>query len=255
MNFWIKKSRMLNIYTKHPAENLWPIFSDSSQTEHCEQLSIQSEFLVTSCTSTNDLAPPPGKLYMGRLCAPRPPLPPQYITFDWRGFLSCTFYWRVPSPSGSLQFPSHSTLDYHYIIERVDCTYALISYPDLTLSYAYFPWPQEIWVRDYLCPTDWTTNHFESSEVEATSRKTRPGLLTPLDKFRGGLGYVSVSDLTAQFWCEQQMEYNFLAPEPKPETVQMQLGKDIHMARGKLVNKFNFLKLFITWIWVHIIHF
>ena len=100
-----------------------------------------------------------------------------------------------------------------------------------------------------------TTNHFESSEVEATSRKTRPGLLTPLDKFRGGLGYVSVSDLTAQFWCEQQMEYNFLAPEPKPETVQMQLGKDIHMARGKLVNKFNFLKLFITWIWVHIIHF
>lgn len=83
---------------------------------------------------------------------------------------------------------------------------------------------------------------FESSEVEATSRKTRPGLLTPLDKFRGGLGYLSVSDLTAQFWCEQQMEYNFLAPEPKPETVQMQLGKDIHMARGKLVNKCNFLK-------------
>ena len=65
---------MLNIYTKHPAENLWPIFSDSSQTEHCEQLSIQSEFLVTSFTSTNDLAPPPGKLYMGRLCPP-PPYP------------------------------------------------------------------------------------------------------------------------------------------------------------------------------------
>lgn len=186
------------------------------------------------------ICPPPGKLYMGRLYPH--PLTLFFITFDWRGFLSCTFYWRVPSPSGSLQFPSHSTLDYHYIIERVDCTYALISYPDLTLSYAYFPWPQEIWVRDYLCPTDWTTNHFESSEVEATSRKTRPGLLTPLNKFRGGLGYLSVSDLTAQFWCEQQMEYNFLAPEPKPETVQMQLGKDIHMARGKLVNKFNFLK-------------
>lgn len=253
MNFWIKKSRMLNIYTKHPAENLWPIFSDSSQTEHCEQLSIQSEFLVTSFTSTNDLAPPPGKLYMGRLC---PPLPPQYITFDWRGFLSCTFYWRVPSPSGSLQFPSHSTLDYHYIIERVDCTYALISYSDLTLSA-----PDSVLCLSPLAAGDLgtrlpiTTNHFESSGVEATSRKTRPGLLTPLDKFRGGLGYVSVSDLTAQFWCEQQMEYNFLAPEPKPETVQMQLGKDIHMARGKLVNKFNFLKLFITWIWVHIIHF
>ena len=203
---------MANIFWQFPNRTLQTII----------YLSIQSEFLVTSCTSTNDL--PPSRE-------------------------------ALPSPSGFLQFPSHSTLDYHYIIERVDCTYALISYPDLTLSYAYFPWPQEIWVRDYLCPTDWTTNHFESSEVEATSRKTRPGLLTPLDKFRGGLGYVSVSDLTAQFWCEQQMEYNFLAPEPKPETVQMQLGKDIHMARGKLVNKFNFLKLFITWIWVHIIHF
>ena len=220
---------MANIFWQFPNRTLQTII----------YLSIQSEFLVTSCTSTNDLPPSREALHGEAL---PPPLTLFFITFDWRGFLSCTFYWRVPSPSGSLQFPSHSTLDYHHIIERVDCTYALISYPDLTLSYAYFPWPQEIWVRDYLCPTDWTTNHFESSEVEATSRKTRPGLLTPLDKFRGGLGYLSVSDLTAQFWCEQQMEYNFLAPEPKPETVQMQLGKDIHTARGKLVNKFNFLK-------------
>jgi len=55
--------------------------------------------------------------------------------------------------------------------------------------------------------------------------------VTPLDRFRGGAGYLSVSDLTAQFWCEQQMEYNFLAPEPRPESEQMQLGKDIHLAR------------------------
>ena len=58
--------------------------------------------------------------------------------------------------------------------------------------------------------------------------------VTPLDRFRGGAGYLSVSDLTAQFWCEQQMEYNFLAPEPRPESEQMQLGKDIHLARGEL---------------------
>lgn len=60
-------------------------------------------------------------------------------------------------------------------------------------------------------------------------------ILTPLDKFKRGLGYLSVSDLTAQFWCEQQMEYDFLAPEPKPESVAMQQGKTIHLARGKLL--------------------
>ena len=61
--------------------------------------------------------------------------------------------------------------------------------------------------------------------------------LTPLDMFRCGVGYLSVSDLTAQFWCEQQMEYNFLAPEPRPETEQMKLGKSIHLARGMQLSK------------------
>lgn len=250
MNFWIKKSRMLNIYTKHPAENLWPIFSDSSQTEHCGQLSIQSEFLVTSCTSTNDLAPPPGKLYMGRLCPP-PPLTPSVYHFWLKRFpfmyllLKSTLSLWVPAVPKSL----HPWLSLHHWESWLYLCSNLIlrSHSVSCLS--------PLAAGDLGTRLPITTNHFESSEVEATSRKTRPGLLTPLDKFRGGLGYVSVSDLTAQFWCEQQMEYNFLAPEPKPETVQMQLGKDIHMARGKLVNKFNFLKLFIKWIWVNIIHF
>ncbi|KAJ7377282.1 Mitochondrial 5'-3' exonuclease and sliding exonuclease [Desmophyllum pertusum] len=66
---------------------------------------------------------------------------------------------------------------------------------------------------------------------EDASHSSTKEFLTPLDKFRGSKGYLSVSDLTSQFWCEQQMEYNFLAPEPKPESEQMQLGKNIHLAR------------------------
>lgn len=56
--------------------------------------------------------------------------------------------------------------------------------------------------------------------------------LTPLEKFKGGRGYLSVSDLTAQFWCEQQMEYAFTAPELKQESEPMRMGKLIHLERG-----------------------
>lgn len=69
------------------------------------------------------------------------------------------------------------------------------------------------------------TDHHNRSCVSSTE------CLTPLDRFRGKKGYLSVSDLAAQFWCEQQMEYSFLAPEPKPKTEQMQIGKSIHLAR------------------------
>ena len=55
---------------------------------------------------------------------------------------------------------------------------------------------------------------------------------TPLEKFKGGRGYLSVTDLTAQFWCEQQMEYSFSAPELKLESEPMKMGKLIHLERG-----------------------
>ncbi|KAL9981197.1 hypothetical protein ACROYT_G009868 [Oculina patagonica] len=71
----------------------------------------------------------------------------------------------------------------------------------------------------------------KSTDDKDVSHSSTKEFLTPLDKFRGGRGYLSVSDLTAQFWCEQQMEYNFLAPEPKPESEPMQQGKNIHLAR------------------------
>ena len=82
-------------------------------------------------------------------------------------------------------------------------------------------------------------------EIDTEKNILPETFLTPMDKFRHGLGYLSVSDLTAQFWCEQQMEYNFLAPETKPETEQMQLGKDIHLARGKLLNDFLEFKVLL----------
>ena len=85
----------------------------------------------------------------------------------------------------------------------------------------------------------------KSTDEKGASHSSTKEFLTPLDKFRGGLGYLSVSDLTAQFWCEQQMEYNFLAPEPKPDSEPMQQGKNIHLARGTLLTILK-LKLFPT---------
>lgn len=88
-------------------------------------------------------------------------------------------------------------------------------------------------------PQDWLyVSHLDNKgtdDKEDASNSLKKFISSPLEKFRGGQGYLSVSDLTAQFWCEQQMEYNYLAPEPKPESEPMQLGKNIHLARGKLL--------------------
>ena len=40
-----------------------------------------------------------------------------------------------------------------------------------------------------------------------------------------------MSDLTAQFWCEQKMEYSYELPAV-PVTAAMQQGADIHLSRG-----------------------
>ncbi|EDO31549.1 predicted protein [Nematostella vectensis] len=55
----------------------------------------------------------------------------------------------------------------------------------------------------------------------------------PLGKFRGHLGYVSVTDLVSQYWCEQQMEYGYSCAELLPEKTptHIQQGADIHMAK------------------------
>ncbi|XP_042299925.1 exonuclease V, partial [Sceloporus undulatus] len=59
----------------------------------------------------------------------------------------------------------------------------------------------------------------------------RKGVWTPLETFH--LRYLSVTDLTAQVWCEQQMVYKrelpgLVLPE---DTLVLNMGKSIHLAR------------------------
>ena len=55
------------------------------------------------------------------------------------------------------------------------------------------------------------------------------GLHRPLTQIRNG--YLWVSDLCSQMWCEQQIEYKLLAPSKEPETEQMSKGTELHLAR------------------------
>lgn len=82
------------------------------------------------------------------------------------------------------------------------------------------------------------SNSADSKETDNTAKgAVSTNILTPFDRFRGEKGYLSVSNLVTQFWCEQQMEYNFLVPEQKPETEEMKIGKSIHLARGTYATK------------------
>ena len=52
----------------------------------------------------------------------------------------------------------------------------------------------------------------------------------PIDKWRPG--YLWVSHLTSQLWCEQQMEYGFSRPQlASPDPPQMVRGSELHLAR------------------------
>ena len=52
----------------------------------------------------------------------------------------------------------------------------------------------------------------------------------PIDKWRPG--YLWVSHLTSQLWCEQQMEYGFSRPQlASPDNPQMVRGSELHLAR------------------------
>ena len=54
---------------------------------------------------------------------------------------------------------------------------------------------------------------------------------TPLERFRPG--YLWVSDLTRQHWCEQQMWYSFTMPVVVEENPIMTEGSNLHLARGQ----------------------
>ena len=52
----------------------------------------------------------------------------------------------------------------------------------------------------------------------------------PIDKWRPG--YLWVSHLTSQLWCEQQMEYGFSRPQlASSDNPQMVRGSELHLAR------------------------
>lgn len=51
----------------------------------------------------------------------------------------------------------------------------------------------------------------------------------PLLEFRRG--YLWVSDLSSQMWCEQQLHYKFTSPLVVPEAPQLTKGTELHLAR------------------------
>jgi exonuclease V len=67
---------------------------------------------------------------------------------------------------------------------------------------------------------------WESSTNKVMKAK---GLNPPLTQIRNG--YLWVSDLCSQMWCEQQTEYKLIAPSKEPESEQMSKGTELHLAR------------------------
>ena len=68
-------------------------------------------------------------------------------------------------------------------------------------------------------------------EWESSTNKTVAvqSLHHPLTQIRSG--YLWVSDLCSQMWCEQQFEYKLTAPTKEPETEHMAKGTELHLAR------------------------
>lgn len=75
-----------------------------------------------------------------------------------------------------------------------------------------------------------TNNPKENSDRINKSTEEDKTSTTPLERFRPG--YLWVSDLTKQTWCEQQMVYNFTVPGIVVEDPVLTKGTDLHLARG-----------------------
>ena len=95
-------------------------------------------------------------------------------------------------------------------------------------------------------PSTSTATNDEEPEQEAyTTSSTRRGgaeeskdddqCLSPLERFRPG--YLWVTDLTRQNWCEQQLYYSFTIPTIAEENPVMRAGTDYHLARGKYTTR------------------
>lgn len=93
--------------------------------------------------------------------------------------------------------------------------------------------------------TSTATNDDEPEQEAYTTSSTRRGgaeeskdddqCLSPLERFRPG--YLWVTDLTRQNWCEQQLYYSFTIPTIAEENPVMTAGTDYHLARGKYTTR------------------
>ena len=90
--------------------------------------------------------------------------------------------------------------------------------------------------------TSAATNDEEPEQEACTTSSTKRGgaeeskdddqCLSPLERFRPG--YLWVTDLTRQNWCEQQLYYSFTIPTIAEENPVMRAGTDYHLERGNI---------------------
>jgi hypothetical protein len=69
-----------------------------------------------------------------------------------------------------------------------------------------------------------------SVQQEAQPEEKRPDQRSPLERYRGG--YLWVTDLVNQIWCEQQMFYKLTMPAIVKESPIITAGQHLHLARG-----------------------
>ena len=86
--------------------------------------------------------------------------------------------------------------------------------------------------KQTVCNDPKTSEKSSGSSGNTADHSRRAGQkLPPLKRYKGG--YLWVSDLTAQVWCEQKLVYSYELPCIVEETPAIAQGTNLHLARGK----------------------